>query len=179
MPTTQRWVRVYRVQAASGAPRLAVRDPDQFGRDFLVFDGSPKTPHSSAAPFQVIEEHCANPRQFYHLAPGVLVGDGDAMFECAEMYHATSGNERLAMQGEHKSFMAINPLDFAPPATRPGPPCAVDRFYASLFRLRSAPAVELFCVTGFEVPMDEFKNVYDSFGFSGLEFELIWEGEQG
>ena len=172
-------IHIYRVTTSDRAPRVALRDPAALGGGFVTFDGSSKGALSPAAPFEVVDEVCREHRQFFQCAPGLLVGDAKAIFECKEMYYATLGTEHLAMRGIHRSLVGINPLDALPSPRRGTAPCVVDKFYAPLFRIQGQNCLDLFCVEGFEVPRDEFKCVSDEFGFSGLEFEDFWVGQRG
>jgi|GEM_PF-6772292 len=93
------------------------------------------------------------------------------------MIYALGGYERLSMQADGVQFSAINFVDFLPLSVDGKAPCPVDRFIAPVFRLQSRNPTELFCISGFEVPFDEFKPVYDHFGFEGLTFEEIWSDD--
>lgn len=172
-------IQIFRITTSPNAPRLSLRSPTQYDDRFMIFDGSGKAAYSPRATFDVVEEPCLNVRQFYLFAPGVLVCDWEAMSQCDHMYYAAEGTERLAMRGMHKSFSAINSLDALPKPASGTSPCIVDQFNASIFRIEGAPATDVYCVSGFEIPMDEFKNVYDAYGFSGLIFEEVWSGERG
>ena len=57
-------------------------------------------------------------------------------------------------------------------------PCIVHEFYAPIFRIAGQNPTDLFCVSGLTNPLNEFKGVYEAFGFSGLKFTEIWRSER-
>ncbi|TDU71180.1 hypothetical protein EI77_02302 [Prosthecobacter fusiformis] len=94
------------------------------------------------------------------------------------MYYVLSmGNELLAAGDSEFYFRIINPLDFAPASDDPNHSFDLDTFNSPIFRLRDRESTDLFCLSGTEVPGDEFKHNYEQFGFTGLSFEEVWSSE--
>jgi hypothetical protein len=117
---------------------------------------------------------------FYSFAPGALVVRVEVIQNCEDFYYMSrDGTESSELRCGDVSFEVINVVDFLPP---PAPeagcdaPCLVDRYYSALFRMK-ARSSEIFCIQGVTSPdMNEFKQVYDHYGFKGLNFHEIWTG---
>ena len=167
-------IRIYKIVTAPDAPRLRLADPSLYGAPFMRFDGEEKGRYSPRKAFPVVAEPCDQVRQFYNFAPGVLAGPVAGLSDCHDMLYATDGTERLSLLASDRPFTAVNPTELLSAPPRGTAPCSVDRFYAPVFRIRGRDPVELFCVSGFDVPLDEFKHVYDLHGFAGLVFEEVW-----
>jgi len=100
------------------------------------------------------------------------------MAECMDVYYVLAfAEEHIWMTDGDREFTAVNPLEYLPPPARGTAPCVVDRHYMPLFRIAAMQPTELFTATGFLVPENEFKPVYEMNGFKGLIFEPVWSGE--
>lgn len=166
-------IQVFRIINAPDAPRLRLADPLAFGPSFMRFDGEEKGRYSPDRAFDVVPDPCGGDHQFYNFAPGVLAGPVAGLCECSDMLYATGGAERLSLLAGTVPFTAINPLDPLP-ALEAGPVPFSGAYFMPVFRLRGQNPSDLFCISGVATPMDEFKNVYDHHGFSGLIFEEVW-----
>jgi hypothetical protein len=173
-------VTVYRILFAPDALTLRVPEDFPFGAQFAHFDGARKEPLSPKAAFRLEAiDKLDQTRVFCRLTPGVLLIPEAALEECGTLYYALcAGTEQIAMQAGRFAFRGINPLEVLPPDPS-GAPCRIDRYYSAVFRMQGQPASDLFCVEGIAVPGDEFKYGYDTFGFSGLLFEPVWNSQTG
>jgi hypothetical protein len=170
-------MRLFRITVARDAPQLKVRGAASIMTGLEQFAGDAKRLLSPEASFKGVLDRKGDWQQFYHLAPGTLVLSEEAWEECTAMYYVCSmGNtELLSIETTEADFRAINPLHFAPLPRSPDEPFDLDHFYAPLFRMRKRQATDLYCLEGTTVEGDEFKHVYDKFGFRGLNFECVWE----
>lgn len=169
---------VYLVKTDESAPALALSRPGTMDGSRLAFDGHRKRDWwpTKPPPEVTAEVIPASPYVFYRFAPGALVVREDA-FDCDDFYYLTrDGNEPLPLKCGDVWFEVINIVDTIGPPGEGSAPCAVDQYYSALFRLEGRGA-EVFCVSGVSHPANEFKSVYESYGFTGLSFVEVWRGE--
>lgn len=167
--------RIYKVTLAPDCPRLALHETP-LNKQLLPFDGGLKSSLSRGAPFPVHQESAVtDPRQFWTLAPGVLVypeqmiGDDVAgtPYYCWA-YHV----ELLSLVGEHDNFCAMNTEQRFP---HPKNGFRFDlNFSYPLFRLEGEPPTNLYCLEGQAVSDDELRVNCEKFGLKGLVFEEVW-----
>lgn len=166
-------IQLFRITNDPDAPRLRLANPSLYKDSFMRFEGEQKGPYSPDRAFDVIADPCENVLQFYNSAPGVLAGPVDGLCECSDMLYATGGTERLMLEAGDVPFTAINPIDPFPPLQMGSVPFPKG-WFAPVFRIQDQNPLDLICISDAVVPMDEFKNVYDHYGFKGLMFEEIW-----
>jgi hypothetical protein len=172
---------VYRVDTDLDAPRLELEDSESLPPELLTLDGQPKADvWPNPVPRIRTESLPGSLFVFFRFATGVFVVREDVLPACEDFYWVCrEGNELLSLKGGVISFAVVNPIEFlAPPEPTPGgSPCPVDRHYSALFRIEGKPSHEIFCVSGVGNPMNEFKGVYEQYGFTGLRFTEIWRGQ--
>ena len=108
----------------------------------------------------------------------------DVIEVCDHFYWiATQNIEPLHLVSGKVVFNLMNIIDFMDPL-RPGEPgyesgapCRVDSFYAPIIKMKGRSPSDLYSVSGLTNPMNEFKAVYDHFGFKGLTFNEVWSGK--
>jgi hypothetical protein len=174
---------VWQLETEASAPRLEIVSSAIDVAELCMFDGQekwriwPKDPPPEVRASRELESAYV----FYSFAPGVLAVRSDVFTACEDFHWVTrDGCERLPLKAGTMWFEVIHPVVFLPGPGRDAdsPPCAVDGYYAALFRIEGRPADELFCVSGVTgVPLNEFKPVYEEYGFTGLRFTEIWRGE--
>jgi hypothetical protein len=173
---------VYMVGTDANAPRLEFAEAVSGASELLNFDGRPRADvWPKPAPQVRAESLPESLHVFFRFAPGALVVREDVLGVCEDFkWVSCEGSEPLLIRQGEIRFEVINIVDFLSPP-RPGtpgaPPCPVDSHYKALFRIRGRPERQLFCVSGVGNPMNEFKGVYDEYGFTGLRFTEIWRGE--
>lgn len=175
---------VYLIETDSSAPRLQLQSSALDPADLLTFDGRSKKDMwpKPAAEVRVAAVLPESPYVFYQFAPGALVIREDVLTECEDFYWVSrESNESLLLRHGATAFEVINIIDFLSPPSleeaRGEPPCPVDKYYTALFRIKGRPPEQLFCVSGVDNPLNEFKGVYDHHGFTGLRFTEIWSGD--
>ena len=169
---------VFLVETDPTAPSLELVNPHPA---LTRFEGDRKPGFSPTKPLEVRASAIPeNPFAFFRFAPGAHVVREDAMQLCEDFYWvAIQGTEPLSLQCGDVEFFIINIVDWvsAPQPGVPGaPPCPVDTHYKALLRIEGTAPGSLYCVSGLGTPMNEFKGVYDRYGFSGLRFTPIWQG---
>lgn len=170
---------MYLVETDELAPALKLVRPEAVDPTLLTFDGSPKRDRWPTKPPPEVKPTALpdSPYVFYRFAPGALVVRADAL-DCDDFYYVTrDGNEPLPLRCGDVWFEVINIVDSIGPPDEGSAPCAVDQYYAALFRLEGRAGSEVFCVRGVNHPANEFKSVYETHGFTGLRFVEIWSGE--
>ncbi len=171
---------VYRIETETDAPRLTLVEPTPELEGLLHFNGRPKLDlwPTEPPPDVRVGEMPESPYMFYFLAPGALVVRQDVLETCEDFYWVTQdGCEPLPLRSGDVRFEVIHPVNILP-SGRGGPPCPIDRYCSALFRIEGF-AEQVFCAEGVSgVPLNEFKQVYEEFGFSGLRFIEIWRGEE-
>src|SRR5258706_6053717 len=175
---------VYKIGYSITAPRLRAVGSEDHPPSFLRFNGESKLIVWPKEGLQVAgESRFDNIFAFYNLAPGVLVYRDDLLVKCEEVFWLSrEGTERLPLRCGSVSLEVANVVDFLSPESggaRTGrPPCPVDKHYKAIIRIRGQSETDLFCVSGVAgIELNEFKGVYDYFGFKGLTFTQIWRGE--
>jgi hypothetical protein len=168
-------IQVFQVHTAATAPSLELAFP---GADFapVRFDGTPRAQVSidRAVSGRVVSLRGGS-KQFYSVGLGAFAIPEAAWIECEKMYYCCSmGSELIAVETPLGDFRVINPLGFLPKPDVNDAPCPIDRFYAPLFRITGRDPTDVCCVSGLGPQGDQFKSVYDRFGFTGLEFTEIW-----
>lgn len=172
---------VYRIEYAPEAPRLEPLEASSM--ELLVFDGRRKAAAWPAGGLKVGEVRPNESLfQFYYLAPGVLAYPEELVGACEDFYWvATQNIEPLRVVSGSILFSLLNIIEFmepllpGEPGYEQGAPCNVVEFYAPIIRIRRRDPTELYCVSGVTNPMNEFKAVYERYGFKGLEFREIWK----
>jgi hypothetical protein len=174
---------VYQLTTDASAPSVEIVGGMGSLDALLTFDGQekwrawPKEP----PPEVRIDRAQDSPFVFYRLAPGALVVRSDVFTTCEDFHWVTrDGCERLPLKAGATWLEVIHPVVVLPVRVGGvnGPPCDVDGYHSALFRIEGRPTEHLFCVSGVSgVPLDDFKSVYDEYGFTGLHFSEIWRGE--
>jgi hypothetical protein len=174
---------VYQIHSTPEAPRLEVLD--ETDAQLLVFDGQRK---SAKWPPRGLKVKTSAPPadlfQFYQLAPGVLVYPEQVIEACGDFYWvATQNIEPLHAVSHGAVFNLINIVDFMDPLEPGvpgydvGAPCNVASFYAPIIKIKGRPPTDMYCISGLGNPKNEFKPVYERYGFKGLVFQTVWQGE--
>lgn len=159
-------------------PTSAVRDEASYASEFSIFDGAPRARLSINKEFAARPDSVCPWQQIYAVAPGCFALSEEAWEECEVMYYVLSMGRELLAAGDAEYFFRIyNSLEFAPPSDDSARPFDLGSFYAPIFRLRGRDPTELYCLSGTQVPGDEFKFCYDQFGFRGFVFEEVWSSE--
>ena len=163
-------ITVYRVTVDPSAPSITLNVSASVG----TFDGSSKAAASPERPFAAtVGAPPVLSRQFYSMAPGILVLPEAAWLGADDMYHCCSlGSELLAIETPQGYFVGINPLEVVPLAGPGSAPCDVGHSYAPIFRIANRNPTHLFCAAG--LAADDFHCLYEEGGFRGLAFEAIW-----
>jgi len=171
--------KIYRILSAPDAPLLEILENQPYAHLFTEFLGESLI---GALPDELLVGRLSNHRewnQFYRIAPGGLAVSEEAWEKCMNMYYVITGMnniELVSIRTVEANMRVIIPRDVLPATADASLPCDL-KYASSLFRIAGRPKTELFCLEGTEVPGDEFKYVYDKFGFEGLIFEEIWRGE--
>jgi hypothetical protein len=165
--------KIYRIIPDPSAPELILE-----GGLAERLVGESVTRLSPDRPFEGHVERLADWNQFYRVGTNAFALSEAAWDNCEQMYYALRENsiEFPAVRTASGDFAVIHPLQFLPQSHDPSQLC--DLTYAStIFRIRSRPPLEVFCLEGIAVPNDEIKRACDIYGFTGLIFEEVWSGE--
>jgi hypothetical protein len=108
---------------------------------------------------------------FYRGLPGSFAVSEEAWDHCMNLYYVLEygGVEIPFILTEHCSLRLINPVEVIPEITLH----ALNNANV-LFRIRGEEETAIFCLEGTDCPGDEFKYIYERFGFNGLEFKEVW-----
>ena len=117
------------------------------------------------------------------MVPGTLTLAADALegeSGLASMYYALWWEQRrVDFSAGGVDYACVVPKLTLEPDPRRGAPCRIDGVFASVFRIAGRPPNEIYCTSGINSGGEELLPVYESEGFHGLDFELVWEGEPG
>lgn len=178
-------IKVFKLTTGKTCPRLTVIDPSaSWPSDWVHGIGIPGSGEITIGKVRVVTAQIDRPphrREFCALGSGVLAvkeDDLDGDSGPNSMYFALwKETQRVDLDVKGIPFACFIPNLTLEPDPRSGAPCRIDGVYASVFRIAGRPPTEIYCTSGVVVGGDEFPHVYDSEGFSGLDFELVWEGE--
>jgi len=166
---------IYRITACRDAASLSIDDNEPYARRFEEFTGESLIELSPNDSFrgQVSDVRAWN--AFYRIAPGGMAISEEAWLHCMDMYYVITENdvELLSVQTNVGDMRIVNPREYLPVSSDPSIPCDL-KYANTLFRIEGRPRTDIYCLEGLAVPDNEFKYYYEKFGFSGLEFELIW-----
>ena len=178
-------IRVFRIKASEGSPRLALTDhseghPADWVRGLRIPDFCVR----ERAAYRVLAARVDRParhREFCALEPGTLSVPVDALDDESgptSMYYALWWQQyRIDLEADGMYYACIVPKLTLEPDPRSGAPCPIDGVYASVFRIAGRPPEEIYCTSGVVTGGDEFPGIYHEEGFSGLDFETVWEGD--
>lgn len=165
--------RIHRIIPDPSAPELTLE-----GGIAEKLVGESVAPLSPAKPFIGHVGRIEGWNQFYRVGTHAFALSEAAWIHCEQMYYALRENhiEFPAVETASGYFVVIHPLQFLPPSDDSSQIC--DLTYANtIFRIRSRPPQEVFCLEGIPVPNDEIKRACEIYGFTGLIFEEVWSGE--
>lgn len=179
-------IKVFRLETAGTCPRLALTDlsagsPEDWVRGIDVPDNN-QLRGSRLRVISTAIDRPAQEREFCALTPGTLVVPEQSLDDGSgpnSVYYALwMATQRVDLDVDGTPFVCFIPYVILEPDRRSGAPCPVDRFYFPVFRIAGRPPSEIYCASGVIEGGDEFVHVYETDGFRGLDFELVWQGER-
>jgi hypothetical protein len=167
--------RVFRIAVSDSAPRVEFSPDEPYYEGLRELNGksiSGLVPADDAFRGTLTEHGEWN--QFYNVAPGAFAVSEEAWDRCMDLYYLLEyGDIEIPwIVTRECALRLVNPLQVLPSISSSTLGQA-----NKIFRIGERPTSELFCLEGTSVHADEFKYIYDHFGFQGLEFTEIWHEE--